>query len=79
MRLFNIVICYHLLLQKETATHSSIFAWRIPWTEKPGRLWSDWSQRIGHNWSDLERTYHLLYVDSSISQAPYGTFIVNSS
>ena len=34
------------------ATHSSILAWRIPWTEKPGRLWSVGSQRVGHNWSD---------------------------
>ena len=31
-----------LLMEKETATHSSIFAWRIPWTEEPGgySLWS---------------------------------------
>ena len=28
------------LLEKEMATHSSILAWRIPWTEEPGRLWS---------------------------------------
>ena len=31
-------------LEKETATHSSIFAWRIPWTEEPGRLQSMGSQ-----------------------------------
>ena len=31
-------------LEKEMATHSSILAWRIPWTEKPGRLWSMGSQ-----------------------------------
>jgi len=30
-------------------THSNILAWRIPWTEKPGRLQSMESQRIGHN------------------------------
>ena len=29
------------------ATHSSILAWRIPWTEKPGGLWSVGSQRVG--------------------------------
>ena len=29
--------------------HSSNFAWRIPWTEKPGRLQSMGSQRVGHN------------------------------
>ena len=31
------------------ATHSSIFAWRIPWTEEPGRLQSMESQRDGHD------------------------------
>ena len=29
-------------LEKETATHSSIFAWEIPWKEEPGRLYSPW-------------------------------------
>ena len=37
------------LLEKEMATHSSILAWRIPWTEEPGDLQSMWSQRIRHN------------------------------
>ena len=32
------------------ATHSSILAWRIPWTEEPGGLWSIGSQRVGHIW-----------------------------
>ena len=32
------------------ATHSSILAWRIPWTEGPGRLQSIWLQKVGHNW-----------------------------
>ena len=36
-------------LEKEMATHSSILAWRIPWTEKPGGLQSMGSQRVGHN------------------------------
>ena len=31
------------------ATHSSILAWRIPWTEEPGGLQSMGSQRVGHN------------------------------
>ena len=35
-------------LEKETATHSSILAWEIPWTEEPGRLHSMGSQRVGH-------------------------------
>ena len=36
-------------LEEEMATHSSIPAWRISWTVKPGRLQSMGSQRIGHN------------------------------
>ena len=37
------------LLEKEMATHSSILAWKIPWTEKPGGLQSMGSQRVGHD------------------------------
>ena len=37
------------LLEKEMATHSSILAWKIPWTEKPGRLQSMGSQRVRHD------------------------------
>ena len=37
------------LLEEEMATHSSILAWRIPWTEEPGRLQSMGSQRVGHD------------------------------
>ena len=36
-------------LGEEMAIHSSIFAWRIPGTEEPGRLQSMGSQRVGHN------------------------------
>ena len=36
-------------LEKETATHSSLLAWEIPWTEEPGRLQSMGSQRVGHD------------------------------
>ena len=35
-------------LQKEMATHFSILAWKIPWTEEPGGLQSMGSQRVGH-------------------------------
>ena len=38
------------LLEKEMATHSSILAWRIPWTEELGGLQSMESQRAGHDW-----------------------------
>ena len=36
-------------LEKEMATHSSILAWRIPWTEEPGGLQSMGLQRVGRN------------------------------
>ena len=37
------------LLEKGAATHSSILAWRITWTEEPGRLQTMGSQRVGHD------------------------------
>ena len=40
-----------ILLKKKTATHSSIHAWKIPWTKEPGGLQSTGSQRVGHNWA----------------------------
>ena len=39
------------LLEKEMAAHSSTLAWRIPWTEEPGRLQSMGSQRVKHDWA----------------------------
>ena len=39
------------LLEKERATHSSIHAWKIPWTEEPDGLQSMGSQRVGHDWA----------------------------
>ena len=36
-------------LEEGTATHSSILAWRIPWTEEPGRFWFIGSQRVRHD------------------------------
>ena len=45
-------------LEEETATHSSILAWRIPWTEKPGRLPPMGLQRVGHDWMTDTFTFH---------------------
>ena len=42
---------------EEEHSHSSIFAWRIPWTEEPGGLHSTGSQRVRCNWSDLTHTH----------------------
>ena len=38
--------------RRKMVTNSSIPAWRIPWTEEPGRPWSIGLQRVGHDWSD---------------------------
>ena len=43
-------------LEEEMATHSSILAWRIPWTEEPGGLQSTASRRVGHDWEANTRT-----------------------
>ena len=40
---------YLSIVEKEMSTHSSILAWKIPWTEEPGRLPSMGSQRVGHD------------------------------
>ena len=39
-------------------THSSTLAWKIPWTEEPGRLQSMGSQKVGHLLSDFTFTFH---------------------
>ena len=44
-------------LKKEMAAHSSILAWRFPWTEEPGGLQSMRSQRVGRDRSDLACIY----------------------
>ena len=45
-------------LEEEMATHSSILAWRIPWTEEPGRLLCMGLQRAGHDWMTNTFTFH---------------------
>ena len=49
---FTFTFHFHAL-EKEMATHSSVLAWRIPGTAKPGGLPSMRSHRVGHDWSDL--------------------------
>ena len=44
---------YGGILEKAMATHSNTLAWKIPWTEEPGRLQYMGSRRVGHDWSDL--------------------------
>ena len=58
------------------ATHSSTFAWRIPWTEKPGGLQSTGSQRVGHDGATT-RGFSRLPVTQlhRVSAAPLGIFV----
>ena len=49
-RLSDFTFTFHFhALEKKVATHSSVLAWRIPWTEKPGGLQSMGSHRVGHD------------------------------
>ena len=59
--------CFHVL-EKEMATHSSTLTWKIPWTEKPGRLLSMGSQRVGHDWA-TSLTHVLAIVNSAAANA----------
>ena len=49
-------------LKKRIATHCSIFAWRIPWTEEPDGLQSMESQRVGYDWATNDSLSIILYV-----------------
>ena len=49
---FTFTFHFHAL-EKEMAAHSSVLAWRIPWTGEPGGLLSMGSHRVRHDWSDL--------------------------
>ena len=48
-------------LEEGRATHSSILAWRIPWTEEPGGLQSLGSQRVRHDWVPGPFTFHFYF------------------
>ena len=51
-------------LKKEMATHSSILAWKIPWTEEPGRLQSVGSQKSRHDLVNKQQQCTLYYLPS---------------
>ena len=48
-------------LEKEMATHFSILAWEIPWTEEPGGLQFMGSQRVGHNLETKQQSTYLIF------------------
>ena len=57
-------------LEKGIGTHSSIFAWRIPWNENAGRLQSTGSQRVRHDWVTNTFTFHCIEYSSTASLFP---------
>ena len=57
-------------------THSSIFAWRTPWTEEPGGLQSIGSQKVGHDWSDLAHVHMQLQFYKHYSSLSYLLFLL---
>ena len=59
----------YILREKEMATHSSILAWRVPWTKEPGGLQSMGSQRVRHNWVTHIHTH--TYILSHIISSSY--------
>ena len=66
------VITYHamsffmsFITEEEIATHCSILAWKIPWTEEPGGLHFMGLQRIWHNWAYTHLFYSLMYFQLS--------------
>ena len=62
-------------LEKEMATHCSILAWRIPWTEEPGGLQSMGSWRVGHNWSDSDAYTIVICVALTLLQTTYSILL----
>ena len=69
-------------LEKGMVTHSSILAWRIPWTEEPGGLQSMGSQRVRHDWA-LTHTlflnlfyFSILSIPSEIRYIPRGQLLM---
>ena len=64
----NLILGQDYLLEKEIATHSSILAWKIPWTEEPGRLQSMGSQRVRQDL--IKKTSDRETFSHSSTQAP---------
>ena len=66
-RLSDFTFTFHFLaLEKEMATHSSVLAWRIPGTGKPGGLPSMGSHRVRHDWSDLAADFLMMVILSGM-------------
>ena len=60
-------------MEKEMATHSSVFAWRIPGKGEPGGLPAMGSHRVGHDWSDLAAAAAAAWRNVLLQMQPPGT------
>ena len=59
-RLSDFIFTFHFhALEEEMATHSTILAWEIPWTEEPGGLQSMGHKRVGHDWATKQQQLNL--------------------
>ena len=54
-------------MEKAMAPHSSTLAWKIPWTEEPGRLQSMRSQRVGHDWATSLSLFHFYALEKEMA------------
>ena len=57
-RKYSIKVSYYYFSGEGNGTHSSIFAWKIPWTEEPGEPQSMGSQRVTHDWATAHVHYY---------------------
>ena len=70
----------HTSLEKEMATHSSILAWKIPWTEEPGGLLSMGLQRVGYDWVSEHIHVHISSPSwTSLPASPHPTHLSHHS
>ena len=66
-------------MEKEMATHSSIHAWKIPWTDEPGGLQSMGSQRVGHDWATSVCVFRNVRKEASPTAGPLALRCIISS
>ena len=77
--LSDFILTFHFhALEKEMATHSSVFAWRVPGMGEPGGLPSTGSHRVRHDWSDLEAAASTLSTCCQIAVKYLINFLCNT-
>ena len=74
-----LALCWEDPLEEGKATHSSILAWRIPWTEQPGGPWFTGLQRVEHDLSDLTCNDSWCWASPSVYWSSCIFFVVVSS